>query len=137
MTRRCYLSPHQLQRLDVACIPIREAYDETPYLVGSSMVRGDYRDIDIRMMLDDERWDTMFETTGACDDGALYGDPLWTLTCITISEWLSGMTDMLIDFQIQRRTEANATYGDLGEHPRNPLGKMRAFSGGATRGGRR
>lgn len=43
--RASYLSPHQMHRLDLACLPIRKAFpDYGPVLVGSVLERADFRD---------------------------------------------------------------------------------------------
>lgn len=43
-------SPRQMFALDEACKPISEAFDETPYLVGTAVSRQEYRDVDVRLI---------------------------------------------------------------------------------------
>lgn len=120
-----YLSTAQLATLSHACIPLREALGGGPYLVGSSTERPDFRDVDVRSIVDDDRWDAIFGGR----------ELFWGLFCWAVSEWLSKATGLPIDYQAQRMTEANAKYGDLGKHPRNPLGmraRVFASSGDAT-----
>jgi hypothetical protein len=92
--------------LDHACRMIHDAFDDTPYLVGSSLVRRDYRDVDVRLILADEKFDHLFPDAFT----APRYHPLWSLICSTISDWLAKQSGLPIDFQIQRRTEANAQY---------------------------
>lgn len=105
------LSPHQMNRLDLACVPLREAFDGPAYLVGSITRGGTYRDVDVRTILDDDAYDRWFPAPGA--DGASHDDPLWSLICSSLSEWLSSLSGLPIDYQIQRQTEANAAHGGV------------------------
>lgn len=99
----CYLGPSQMRGLDLACIPLRQAYG-TPYLVGSVNTRRDFRDVDVRLILPDKHH--LFRKGGRAD--ALN---------FMISEYLRAATGLPVDFQFQPRSEAN-------EYPtgRNPLG---------------
>jgi hypothetical protein len=116
MNRVSYLTPHQMRRLDAACHPIWVAYS-TPYLVGSVNERPDYRDVDVRCLLDPDQYDRMFDQPEG--DGASHNDPRWQLLCMALSGELSRATGLNIDFQFQRTPEANeASQGK----PRNPLG---------------
>lgn len=116
MARRSYLTTAQMLALDHACSLIRRSFDETPYLVGSVGERPDFRDVDVRLMLDDDDFDLRF-----ADEG------IWSITCYAISRWLQADTGLPIDFQIQRQTEANEKFSG----PRNPLGLgHRVFAGG-------
>lgn len=117
--RKCQLSTAQLIALNNACKLVTEAMGQPPYLVGS-VEQGDrdWRDVDVRSILDDEDFDALF--TGR--------EFFWSLFCFSVSEMLSKATGLPVDFQVQRRTEANEKFG---EHPRNPLGmKARLFAGG-------
>ncbi len=123
--RACQLGPHQLRRLDLACVPIDQAWG-TPYLVGSAMVRPDFRDIDVRLLLEDDEFDRLFPG-GADDYGTRPFDAALNYLNGSISLMLTRVSQLdgigkEVDFQFQRRTEANARWSDLGEHPRNPLG---------------
>lgn len=88
------------------------------YLVGSSLVHKDYRDVDVRLILPDEEYDRMF---GAGD----WANPLWSLMCTSLSLWLGQQTDLPVDFQIQRRTQAN----ELHDGQRNALGIFLDYPG--------
>ncbi len=122
-----HLSGAQLMLLNDACIRVRESLgDYGTYLVGSSTERPDYRDVDVRHIMADDRFDAIFG-----------GHQLfWSLLCMAVSVYLSQASGLPVDFQVQRMTEANEKYPDLGTHPRHPLGmRARAYAGGgdATR----
>lgn len=82
------------------------------YLVGSSLERRDYRDVDVRFILSDDEFDRMFRIRPEDAETGLGGwlNPLWSLMCTAISVWLRQQTDLPIDFQIQRQTQANAKH---------------------------
>jgi hypothetical protein len=103
MSRATYLSPPDLFRLDWACRPIRLAFDTPPYLVGSALERTDYRDIDLRLILDDKRFKRL---VGASGD-------LLLLLNIALSGLVTSTAGQRapIDFQIQCQTEANKIPG--------------------------
>lgn len=109
MTRSAsYLSPQQMFALDLACKPIMEAFGDPPYLVGSVTETPNFRDVDVRLILDDDQYDRL-----------IVRPEIRTLLSMAISSYLTSMSGLPIDFGIQRRTEANE------QHPgkrRNPLG---------------
>ncbi len=117
--RHSYLSTAELARLNHACLPVAEAFPMSVYLVGSATERPDFRDVDVRVILQDEEWDELFA-----------GKPfVWSLFCLGVNEYLSRVTGMPIDFQVQRMTEANEKHPSAGS--RIPLGKRhRPFAGG-------
>lgn len=120
--RKSQLTTLQLANLNLACLPIAEAFGHKPYLVGSCE-QGDrgYRDVDVRLILPDDKFDSLFEDKQS----------IWHMFCWAVSDSLAARTGLPIDFQVQRMTEANEKYGDLGKHPRNPLGvRARQFAGG-------
>ena len=120
--RRCYLSTLELHELDEACAPFLSAFGEHPYLVGSVEQRKDFRDVDVRLILADDEYDALFaERKG-----------LWALLSRLGSTYLRARTGLPVDFQVQRQSEANAKFGDLGKTPRNPLGSrsLLDFAGG-------
>lgn len=92
-------APH-FYNLNQACALINKAFPGMCYLVGSSLARRDYRDVDVRLILDDAEYDRIF---GAGD----WTNAYWSLLCTSISLWLRQQTDLPIDFQIQRQTQAN------------------------------
>jgi hypothetical protein len=87
------------------------------YLVGSSLVRADYHDVDVRLILEDAVYDRLFQNESG------YTNPLWSLICTTVSAWLSQQSGLpRIDFQIQRQTRANEDFPMREGHTRNALG---------------
>ena len=113
------LTTAEMYNLDAACRLISRAFDgEPPYLVGTAGMGGaeSYRDVDVRLMLDDE------EFAAVCPTQAR-----WELLCLAVSAYLSERTGLPVDFQIQRTAEANERFGGK---PRNPVGMGRIFAGG-------
>lgn len=108
------LSPRQMFLLDSACAPMREQKGVMGvYLVGTAMEpRSDRapRDIDVRMILDDKSYDRLTKAIGA-EGIAFMG--------IAYGQYLHSLTDLPIDFQVQRMTEANNLHSGM----RNPLGR--------------
>jgi hypothetical protein len=117
-----YLSPPDFHRLNWACQPIRAAFGSPPYLVGSVLTRPDYRDIDLRMILDDQVYDSMF---GEVDALLVNRKPSASLLLlnIAVSDLISKAANppVPIDFQFQSMTEANVPEHGM----RNPMGMPR------------
>lgn len=102
-------SPRQMFALDEACKPIAEAFDATPYLVGTAVTRAEYRDVDVRLILDDEKYARLADAVGP---------QLLAFLGIAVGDYLAQRTGMPIDFQVQQQSGANAKH----DGPRNPLG---------------
>jgi hypothetical protein len=106
------LTTTEMFHLDQACQLITKAFGgECPYLVGTAGLGGasSYRDVDVRLMLDDE------EFAAACPTRER-----WELLCLSVGAYLSQRTGLPIDFQIQLAAVANERFPrPLG---RNPLG---------------
>ena len=99
---------------------VAKAFDTCPYLVGSATRTKDYRDVDVRLILPDEEYDRLFH-----DANSGYLNALWSLMCTSISMYLSKASDLPVDFQIQRRTQANEQHSG----PRNALGIFLDYPG--------
>ena len=116
-----YLTTTAYFKLDAACIPLWSAFRSHGgvYLVGSVLRKPDWRDVDIRVILDDAEYDRLFPptTVDRFDENAQ-----WKIICISVSHYLSSITDLPIDFQIQRQTQANARYPKAEDHRRNAIG---------------
>lgn len=112
------LTTVEMYNLDAACRAIHTAFGQPAYLVGTAGVGGaaTYRDVDVRLMLDDAEFAAVCPTRER-----------WEALCLAFGAYLNERTGLPIDFQIQRTAEANERYGDL---PRNPLGMSRRFAGG-------
>lgn len=112
------LTTVELYNLDAACRIISKAFrGGPPYLVGTAGYGSAerYRDVDVRLMLDDEEFAEVCPTRER-----------WELLCLAISAYLSERTGLPVDFQIQRTREANERFNGR----RNPLGMGRVFAGG-------
>ena len=113
-----YLTTTEYFKLDNACRPLWDACDQFGvYLVGSVLRKPDWRDVDIRMILANEEFDRLFPKVDKFGENAL-----WKIMCISISNYLSNMTDLPIDFQIQRQSEANEKYKTQDGHLRSAIG---------------
>lgn len=116
--RMTWLTTSQFALLNDACIGVADAFGDHPYLVGSVTEHAGFRDVDVRLILDDQDFDRWF-------DGRVM---LWSLICHSLCMWLSEATGLPVDFQIQRMTEANRDFPDGVRHP---LGfRARPYAGG-------
>lgn len=79
------------------------------YLVGSALERPDWRDVDIRFIMPDEQFNTLFPSAHV--KSAMWEcDPRWLLLNISISQWMRSVTGLPVDFQIQPQSFANARH---------------------------
>ncbi len=124
MKRANYLPAPAVFNLNAACKLINDALDPEYgygcYLVGSSLRKRDYRDVDVRYIMADEAFDRLFP--GAHGGGPLMLHPMWSLLCASVSTWLRQQTGLPVDFQIQRQTQANEEYSRKTGHGRESLG---------------
>lgn len=98
---------------------IADAFGECPYHVGSSATqKTGWRDVDVRLILDDDRFHALFPGF----KNANHIDAWWALLCAALSELGRVRTGLPIDFQIQSMTEANEKYPGV----RHPLFLIRA-----------
>lgn len=102
LKRANFLKVPEFFELNHACLAINEAFGiGCTYLVGSCLTKRDYRDVDVRTILDDEYFQRLFPGP---EDGR---NALWSLTCASFSLWLGKHSGLPIDYQIQSRTYAN------------------------------
>ena len=115
-----YIGVPGFYNLNLACRVINEAFPDAfgCYLVGSSLKKRDYRDVDVRVIMDDADYERLFDGLS----GNQQVNAKWNLMCVAISEWLASRTGLPIDFQIQKQSEANAEYSPKNGHKRNALG---------------
>lgn len=106
MKRANYIGAPEAFRLNQACRIVVEAYGVNLYLVGSSLERRDFRDVDLRCILPDAEYDALFPGIGDCG----WRDARWSLLCTAISQYLSSQSGLPVDFQFQRQTQANEMY---------------------------
>jgi len=103
--RANFIGVPQFFNLNHACLIVNEAFGiANTFLVGSSLLKRDYRDVDIRTILDDEEFKRLFP------NGGTERDAFWSLTCASISMWLSQHSGLPVDYQIQSMTEANEKF---------------------------
>lgn len=102
--RATWLTTYDLHRLDLAVSPLRR-YCHDIYLVGTVLTSPDWRDVDVRMILDDEWFDAEFSNP-----------LLWEVFCLSVTSWLRSETGLPIDFQVQRQSEANEKHPGLRNH---------------------
>ncbi len=104
-SRATYLTTYDLHRLDLAVTPLRRLCPDI-YLVGTVLTSADWRDVDVRMIMADDEFDSTF------------ANPLlWEAFCLTTTSWLRSMTGLPIDFQAQRMSEANEKHqGGMRNH---------------------
>jgi hypothetical protein len=101
--------------LEMACKQVVDAFRPKgegrhgqTYVVGSSLERADWRDIDIRLVMDDESFADLFPNVRLDTGSATWEfDPRWTLITVSVTAWLRQQTGLPIDFQIQPMTFAN------------------------------
>ncbi|HZF19524.1 MAG TPA: hypothetical protein VE008_07435 [Burkholderiales bacterium] len=115
VNRVSWIGVPEMFELNAACQLIRRAFDAGVYLVGSSLHKRDYRDVDVRCIVTDAKFAGLF---GELREPYQH-DAYWSLLSITISHWLRLRTGLPVDFQIQPMTEANAKYPN---EQRNALG---------------
>jgi hypothetical protein len=103
---------------------VARAFDgEVAYLVGSAVNGSTWRDVDVRVMLDDNKYAAM----GFGDPRRPQENPKWCAYVMAFSELGRKMTGLPIDFQIQQTTQANKEYTDRDpttgarKHQRNAL----------------
>lgn len=105
--------------LELAIRSVQEAFHDPDehsgiYVVGSALQRPDWRDVDIRFMMSDVLFAKTFPNAGDHWEH----DAKWLLLTVTISNHLSKLTGLPIDFQFQPQTHANK----LHKGPRNAIG---------------
>ena len=117
LDRANYLLISQFFNLNHACRALTDAFGFNVYMVGSVLKSPKFRDVDLRVILEDEDYERMFpKVERKPHSGERH--PLLALLNCSISEWLQARTGLPIDFQIQKQSEANKEYqGD-----RYPLG---------------
>lgn len=108
MSRASYLTVAQQFDLQHACRAAEVAFRDLGYgvfQVGSSLTRADWRDVDVRAILEDAKFDALF----AGNETRL------AFLNVAVSEWLQARTGLPVDFQFQRATDANKAF----DGPRN------------------
>lgn len=109
--RHTQLGPAEVRLLDDWGVALISAFPNAVgvFLVGSSMIRKDWRDIDVRIMLHDQEFNAI---TAVMRPRRLN---------LMLTLWGRQVTGLPIDCQVQAMTWANAQY-PWPKHPRNALG---------------
>lgn len=103
-------------KLDLYGLIVFDAFGARPYLVGSCLIRRDFRDVDVRVILPDDEFEVLFgEGMIATEHRA---NPKLSAINMAFSSLGKEMTDLPIDFQIDQMTRANTEH----DGPRNALG---------------
>lgn len=82
------------------------AFGETPYHVGSSVLKKVWRDVDVRLLLPDEE----YERQGFGDPAHPHSNAKWVSLVMAYAALGKAMTGLPIDFQIQQQSYANEHY---------------------------
>lgn len=90
-----------------------DAFGVHAYQVGSSIMSGGWRDVDVRVMLDAEQYVAM----GLGDPDRPQENAKWSAYAIVFSAYGKQLTGLPVDFQIQETNNANKQFSG----PRNPL----------------
>lgn len=109
MTKASHVGAPKIFALELALQQVNEAFKDVGfgcYLVGSAIERADWRDVDVRMILTDEEFSKLFPDA-VTHSAAWEHDPRWLLMTISISEYLSRVSGLPVDFQFQPQTFAN------------------------------
>lgn len=104
-------------KLELACQTINKVYGGQCYLVGSCLDRPDWRDIDVRMILDDEAFEKLFPDA-PLHSAAWEFDARWLFLVARTADWLKEQSGLPVDFQFQPRTFANERH----PYKRNAIG---------------
>ena len=82
---------------------VLDAFGHYPYLVGSALVRTDYRDVDVRLILPDDEFAATFGEVLT----PRYTNAKWNATCVVWTHFAAHLTGLPIEFQIDQQTWAN------------------------------
>lgn len=118
-TKINYVGAPAIFKLEIACqLDFQYAWESGGlYLVGSCLTSPNWRDIDLRLIMSDEKFKLRFPNAN-CENANWEHDPDWLITVISISEDLSKRTGLPIDFQIQPSTFVNKHHNK----PRHAIG---------------
>lgn len=87
---------------------VADYFGETCYHVGSSLTTKDWRDVDVRLILPDDEFETRFGK-GATSET----HPKLSAITLAFAALGKAMTGLPIDFQIQSMSHANERYPDM------------------------
>jgi hypothetical protein len=96
---------------------VADYFGETAYHVGSSLSSKDWRDVDVRLILDDDKFTERFGKNTSAET-----NPKLAAITLAFAALGSAMTGLPIDFQIQSTSHANERYPG----PRSALIEIRS-----------
>jgi hypothetical protein len=102
----CGIGMPQSLLLDEFGSQLWSAFGTPPYLVGSALFSKTWRDVDVRIILDDDEYEAM----GLGKPNLTHHNGKWVALCLAFSALGKQMTGLPIDFQIQQRTRANEEF---------------------------
>lgn len=109
MSRATHMLLSDIRKLEDWGRNLRKLFNgESSYIVGSCLERPDYRDVDVRMILEDAAYQRLANRMN-----------IPRLNQV-VSLWGKDATGLPVDFQVQQRTAANEKYPGAGR--RHPLG---------------
>ena len=115
----CYVGVPAIFNLELECKHINRAFGGYGcYLVGSALDRPNWRDVDIALIMEDERFRALFPGTYENGHPMWEFDERWLLIVISISERMSRTTGLPVDFKIQPQSYANKHH----DGPRHAMG---------------
>lgn len=119
-TKGIYVGAPACFALELACQHLNAAFgdDFGCYVVGSALERPDWRDVDVRLIMDDKAFEAEFPDAGPVSRHRWEFDPKWLILTTAISAWLRQQTGLPIDFQFQPQSHANARHKGM----RNAVG---------------
>ncbi len=103
----CFKLEQAIRHVAQAFGAYKDEYNSGIYLVGSCLEQADWRDVDIRFMMDDRQFKELFPRA----QGHWEHDERWLLLTVCISDWLSKQTGLPIDFQFQPASHGNEKHG--------------------------
>lgn len=106
--------------LELACKHLNRAFPGRCYVVGSVLQGPGHRDVDVRLMMNDEEFMKLFPDVHNLQ-GTWEFDTRWLLMTVQTSQWLSQQTGLNIDFQFQPSSWGNSQHGGPNK-PRHPVG---------------
>lgn len=90
-----------------------DAFGDSPYLVGSALTSKQWRDVDVRLILDADAFSALFPDW---DKYQWEANSKWVALCMAFSALGQKITGLPIDFQIQPRSFANQRYRNGQRH---------------------
>ena len=106
-----YVGAPAIFQLELLCKQLNDAFGGFGcYHVGSSLERADWRDVDVRLILSDDEFYALFPGVNRPSTGSWEHDPRWLIMTTAISKWMSDLTGLPVDFQMQPQTAANSVH---------------------------